>query len=192
MDGFQRRREAKKTDILQAAIELFSTKGLKDTSIADIAENAGVSQVSIYNFFESKDSLARLAFIKYMDEKMVQSEQLLNSDLSFPEKFKEMILETDKTGQSLSEEFFQSYVWNDPMIQSYYQGKYYDRGNRLFLNLIEQGKNEGYVDADISIDAVLMYVGIFKNMLAQPNISKKIRLDISKLFFYGILGKDIE
>lgn len=191
MDGFRQRRETKKKDILQAAIELFSIKGLKDTSIADIAKKAGVSQVSIYNFFESKDNLAKLAFIKYMDEKMIQSEQLLNSELPFLEKFKEMIIEANKTGQSLSEEFFQSSVWSDPTIQNYYQENYHSRGNRLFLNLIEQGKNEGYVDADISSDAILLYVGMFKNLLAQSNLNKKTRLDFSKLFFYGILGKDL-
>lgn len=191
MDGFRQRRETKKKDILQAAIELFSIKGLKDTSIADIAKKAGVSQVSIYNFFESKDNLAKLAFIKYMDEKMIQSEQLLNSELPFLEKFKEMIIEANKTGQSLSEEFFQSFVWSDPTIQNYYQENYHSRGNRLFLNLIEQGKNEGYVDADISSDAILLYVGMFKILLAQSNLSKKTRLDFSKLFFHGILGKDL-
>lgn len=192
MDGFQRRREAKKKTILQAAVDLFSIKGLKDTSIADIAQKAGVSQVSIYNFFESKENLAKLAFIRYMDDKMVQSEQLLNSELSFLDKFKEMTLESYKTGQSLSEEFFQSFVWSDPTIQDYYQKNYHSRGTRLFLNLIDLGKKEGFVDSDISTNVILKYIGMFKNILAQSDMSKKERSDFSKLFFYGILGKDIE
>ena len=89
MDGFQRRREAKKMQILQAAIEMFSNNGVKNASIAEIAKKANVSQVSIYNFFENKDNLAKEAFLNYMDEKMEKSEQLLNTNLTFPEKFKE-------------------------------------------------------------------------------------------------------
>lgn len=45
--------------ILQTAIELFSVWGIKAVSIAEIAQKANVSQVSIYNFFGSKDNLAK-------------------------------------------------------------------------------------------------------------------------------------
>jgi AcrR family transcriptional regulator len=192
MDGFERRREAKKKAILQAAIELFCTKGVKDANIADIAKKANVSQVSIYNFFESKDNLAKQAFMKYMDEKMDESERLLLTNLPFPEKFKELILESNKAGENLNEEFFQSYVWNDPGIQGFYREYYHSRSIRLILNLIEQGKSEGYVDSTLSTDAILLYIGMFNNVLAQPGLSKDIRLDFSKLFFYGILGKQFE
>lgn len=190
MDGFQRRREAKKMQILQAAIEMFSNNGVKNASIAEIAKKANVSQVSIYNFFENKDNLAKEAFLHYMDEKMEKSEQLLNTNLTFPEKFKELIVESQKAESDLSEEFFQSSVWNNPAIQEFYQEHYYTRSIKLFMNLIEQGKKEGYIDTTLLTDAIILYIGMFKNTLTQPGVSKKIRSDFNKLFFYGILGKE--
>ncbi len=61
MNGFERRRELKKKSILQAAYDLFSARGIKDVGIAEIAQKAAVSQVSIYNFFDSKENLVRQA-----------------------------------------------------------------------------------------------------------------------------------
>ena len=188
MDGFKRRREAKKKVILQAAMELFSANGVKATNIADIAKKANVSQVSIYNFFENKENLAKLAFLKYMDDKMDQSEQLLNTDLPFPVKFEKLILESNEAGQNLSEEFFQPSIWNDPIIQVFYREHYHERSMQLFLNLTDQGKREGYIDAELSSEAILLYIGMFNNILAQPEVKKDVRSDLSKLFFYGILG----
>ena len=59
MDRFERRKEQKKSNIRQAALELFKTYGFKKVSISDIAHKAGVSPVTIYNHFGSKDELVR-------------------------------------------------------------------------------------------------------------------------------------
>ena len=57
MDGFQRRREQKKESIRQAALELFNVHGIKKVSVNDIARRAGVSPVTIYNYYGSKQGL---------------------------------------------------------------------------------------------------------------------------------------
>lgn len=49
--------EDKKEVLYQKAKELFSTKGYKDTSIADIMELAGYSIGTFYNYYKSKDAL---------------------------------------------------------------------------------------------------------------------------------------
>ena len=91
MNGFERRREVKKKSILLAAYELFSARrGIKDVSIAELAKKAGVSQVSIYNFFESKENLVRQAIFAFMDEGMEESEAVLESDLPFRKKLEKL------------------------------------------------------------------------------------------------------
>lgn len=55
------KREAKKIlskqQIVDAAVLLFSTKGLKETSIADITKEAHLGIGTFYNYFHSKDDL---------------------------------------------------------------------------------------------------------------------------------------
>ena len=50
------KREAKKlkskTTIINSAIKLFGTKGLKDTSIADIMQDADLGIGTFYNYFQ--------------------------------------------------------------------------------------------------------------------------------------------
>ena len=55
MDGFERRRQNKKNSILKASLKLFKQYGYNKVSVAEIAKEASVSQVSIYNYFKSKE-----------------------------------------------------------------------------------------------------------------------------------------
>lgn len=70
MDGFEKRREQKKRNILEAALALFMEYGIQRVSITEIAKKANVSQVTIYTYFESKENLVRLVFKFYVDQSM--------------------------------------------------------------------------------------------------------------------------
>ncbi|MDR0433692.1 MAG: TetR/AcrR family transcriptional regulator, partial [Gracilibacteraceae bacterium] len=61
MNGYEKRTDVKKKAILAAARELFAARGLRDVHVNEIAKLANVSQVSIYNYFGDKNSLAREA-----------------------------------------------------------------------------------------------------------------------------------
>ncbi|MCU0427176.1 MAG: TetR/AcrR family transcriptional regulator [Candidatus Kapabacteria bacterium] len=61
---FLEMQEASKAEILQAALELFSTKGFEQTSVSAIAQKAGISQGLMYNYFPSKEALLLAIFEK--------------------------------------------------------------------------------------------------------------------------------
>ena len=46
-----------KKKIMQAAVELISTKGYNGTSTLQIAEHAGLSQATLFKYFQTKDEL---------------------------------------------------------------------------------------------------------------------------------------
>jgi AcrR family transcriptional regulator len=54
--------------IQSAALRLFIKKGITGTTTREIARKAGVSEGTIYNYFESKGDLAYRLFVRYMDE----------------------------------------------------------------------------------------------------------------------------
>lgn len=64
-EQFEAIREESKTKIIAVALQLFSKKGFDNTSISDIAKEAGISKGLTYNYFNSKDELleATLLFI---------------------------------------------------------------------------------------------------------------------------------
>lgn len=54
---FRRRAEARKDEVLDAALELFTEKGFAATRVEDIAAKAGISKGTVYLYFESKEAL---------------------------------------------------------------------------------------------------------------------------------------
>ncbi len=189
MDGFQRRRNKKMKSILQAAFELFAARGVKDVSTAEIAKKAGVAQASIYNFFQSKENMAREALFAFLDEQMRAGEAVLNSHLPFREKVEKLLFITDEATRQSSPELFHSLITSDPMLQQFMEEYSLRQTDPFILRLVEQGRAEGVINQDLSDEAILVYIRALRQMLSQPSISKKARLDLNMLFFYGLTGQ---
>ena len=56
------RADTKRPEIERAALELFVTRGLKGTTIREIATRAGVAEGTLYRHWRSKRELARFVF----------------------------------------------------------------------------------------------------------------------------------
>jgi len=67
---FEKIRENKRRQILDAAIECFATTGYHAVSISELAKHAGISKGLMYNYFSSKDELLRIIFREVMNEMM--------------------------------------------------------------------------------------------------------------------------
>ncbi len=66
-------KEERKIEIIRIACKLFSEKGYYNTTIPDIAEALGMSVGNIYNYFESKEDLAKeimLTVSKWVGERL--------------------------------------------------------------------------------------------------------------------------
>ena len=51
--------EARRLSIVEAACRVFSTRGIRSATMAEVAAEAGISPGAIYRYFPSKDELAR-------------------------------------------------------------------------------------------------------------------------------------
>lgn len=192
MDGFEKRREQKKRDILNAALALFMEYGLQKVSITEIAKKANVSQVTIYNYFESKENLVRLVFKFYVDQIWDEQKHLLVNDLPFNEKIKKIIFEKGIAANQISERFFQDFMKDYASGQSYVEEVYQKEALPLFIKLFNEGREQGYIDSEISDEAILFYLKMFQEYLQREDVATMtlpISEDLTKLFFYGIAGK---
>ncbi|MFD2043303.1 TetR/AcrR family transcriptional regulator [Ornithinibacillus salinisoli] len=192
MDGFQRRRELKKTNILEAALALFLKYGVQKVSVAEIAKEANVSQVTIYNYFESKDRLTSDVVLYYIKKIWAETENLMDSDLDFPEKIKQVIFRNTATASQLNEDFYQfimkEYASKNEDIEQFYTEEALPRLAAFF----SLGKKQGYIDPTISNEAIMFYIQMFNDYLSKEEVYKQslhISEDLTKLCFYGIVGK---
>jgi AcrR family transcriptional regulator len=192
VNGFERRRKEKRAAILKAAFELFSTRGVGTVTIADLAARAGVSQVTIYNYFGSKDGLAREVFRIVLDRQTEETERLLASNLAFREKAERLLFEKMQVLTDPNLELFTKAYLEDSDTQRLINDYFEKTVPALVGKLIEQGKQEGCINPDIATGSFLLYIEIFKRGSLLPEIYAALNVknlrDISEIFFYGMLG----
>jgi len=81
----------RKEEIMQGALDLFASKGFYNTTIPDIAVALKMSVGNMYNYFKSKDVLAKeiISFIsKYLGSKL---KEINEQDISTKEKTRKII-----------------------------------------------------------------------------------------------------
>src|SRR5665811_191190 len=113
MDGFERRRQQKKDSILKAAKELYKQYGYKKASVAEIAKRASVSQVSIYNFFGSKENLKQELLKKLVNDNFLEMMIILKSHDAIKLKFEKLLVSKINFLKSIFVYFFPKYLEND-------------------------------------------------------------------------------
>ncbi len=76
----QQHAELSRTQLLDAAEEVFGAKGFHDTTLKEVAELAEFSVGSVYSFFANKDDLFLQVFLRRGDELLPQMEAVVASD----------------------------------------------------------------------------------------------------------------
>ncbi|MBC5636786.1 TetR/AcrR family transcriptional regulator [Ornithinibacillus sp. BX22] len=192
MDGFKRRSELKRTNILQSALDLFMKFGISKVSVAEIAKNANVSQVTIYNYFGSKDKLVDEVVVYYIEEIWSEFQKIIDSDIHISEKIKQIIFNKTTSASSINEEIY-NYIIKDfsSGTGSYIEEFYTNKALPELINLFDEGKEQGYIDSTISNEAILIYIQMFREYLQQKHVYEQVlpyTEELTKMFFYGIVG----
>lgn len=192
MDGFARRREQKKNDILTAALDLFMEYGIQKVAITEIAKKASVSQVTIYNYFGNKDYLVQSVFKFYVDQIWEEQKLFLESDLPFNDKIKKIIFDKGVAADQISERFFQDFMKDYASGQSYVEEVYKKEALPLFIKFFDEGREQGHIDPTVSNEAILFYLQMFQEYMQRDDLATNLlpmAEDLTKLFFFGIAGK---
>jgi len=158
--------ENTKQEILNAALDLFSTQGYEATSMLQIAESVGIKKASLYSHFESKqeilDLLVKSILEKYEKKSIFSSNKTTEKDsfceegLTVDDTIK-MILshvsyilhnpEISKSRKMLTIEQFRNHQMADLQTKQNYTNVM-NFFKRIILSFIEQGK---LIDADAEI-----------------------------------------
>ena len=197
MNGFERRKEQKKESIRRAAIELFQTYGFKKATLSDIASKAGVSQVTIYNHFGSKEELVhdivKTVFRSYIEKYRA----IIEEEKAFPEKLEIIVFEKTELASQYQGEWMQAVVQSYPETQQFIETTWQQEVNQLMIDFFEEGKKQGYINPELSLEAILLYLevlrkGIFASsgLIAKTENSEKLMRDLISLSLYGLVGKN--
>lgn len=85
-EQLQELKEARRDQILMAALELFSEKGYQNTSISDIANKASVSKGLLYNYFVGKEELLNAVVLFAFKETTEVADNLYDTNTKSPKQ----------------------------------------------------------------------------------------------------------
>ncbi|GGI16035.1 TetR/AcrR family transcriptional regulator [Gottfriedia solisilvae] len=196
MDGYQKRTQLKMENIELSTIKLLSLP-INDIKIMDIAKLANVSQVTIYNYYGSKEALLKAAFLRLMDQQYEEYKKLLSSDIAFEEKIKEMLLRKKDGIDIVNLETFTSLIQKDEELHAIVLDFSMNKSFKLLLGLIDEGRTLGVIRNEFSPKTLQIYIQVlsqaFMNMDATTSqyIQQKEVIDeIMNLFLYGMLKQE--
>ena len=93
-------------------------------------------------------------------------------------------------------ELLQTAASSDPLILEFIESLWQKEFNQLTLDFIEDGKKMGYINEQLSHEAILAYLEILrKGMRDNPTLSARkankpeFARDLVSLIHYGLLGK---
>jgi len=148
-------KEEKRLDIARASIELFATKGIAQTSIDEIAKNAGVAKGTIYLYFKNKEEII-FAIRDMLSQRHDEAyHQRINPNLSTKEKITEYY-NFSECGEDYNKElmltFYQHFVSymliNKSGLYTAYFECSFDKDYALISSCLKEGieKGELYID----------------------------------------------
>jgi len=119
------KKEEKKIAIIQSALNLFATKGFYSTTIPDIAKALNMSVGNMYNYFKSKDILAKeiIQYISaYLGEKLKAINELNISTKEKTKKIVEIYFKTAKENPQMIDYFLRVYLSNREVFKDGCEG----------------------------------------------------------------------
>lgn len=193
MNGFERVKEKKKRAIKDAALSLFTEHGYKDVKIEDIAKEANVSQVTIYNHFGSKETLFR-EIMKEMTKLAFQHyQEIIQEKISFQEKITKIMVQKIQQVNRFHPDMLEQALQKDIELQTFLYTYQKEEIIPWFLTFIEEAQYSGDVNPNLSKDMILLYMDMFTKLsemystqiLQSENRDEQTK-ELMTLFFYGL------
>lgn len=194
----QRRRE-----ILAAAGKVFDAKGYAATTVDEVAEAAGVSKGSMYNYFESKQELFFEVFADVLASQEASVDELMAQPLTGEQKLKGVLafwfgqFDEHKHLGRLMLEFWATAARQkqDGRLASWFN-QMYTRWRGRIVEMLQQGIDEGQFrkDFDPTIASALI-LAILDGITVQAILDMGLNVDqefvaaLERSIFAALTGK---
>ncbi len=175
-------KEVKKLEIMKTALNLFAQNGFYTTTIADIAKEMEMSVGNMYNYFHSKESLAK--------ELLIYTSKIFGDEIK---KINDMNVSTEEKIKEIVKLYF-NMAKEEPELVDYFM--------RVYLSNKEIFSNgcEGMLCVSAFVTEIMIFFeeGVKKKELKNQDFFAAFGLfmgyigGLAFLFREGILGKNLD
>ncbi|HZG70915.1 MAG TPA: TetR/AcrR family transcriptional regulator [Chondromyces sp.] len=146
-----------KETIVEQSIELFATKGFKETSIQDIMDALNVTKGTFYYYFKSKEELLMGIHQQYIERLIEKQEAIINDpSKTYKQKLHDIIFrlihDIEKEGMRARVFLREIRHLSDPHLESITAKR--DRFRENIQKVLEEGMAAGEFRSDLPADIV--------------------------------------
>ena len=190
MNGFEERKAKKMKKIRESAWKLYDRYGFQKVSVKEVAQEAKVSQVTIYNYYGTKTKLIIDVIMHAFEQQLKEYEAILQKSISFPEKAHAIMIGEIKIIKMITKDLpeYNEYEEIKTFLTEYQQNKVIP----FLKKLIQKGIEEGYINPDLSKEAIMFYFNMYQkefirlSELDKNNVLGRRAGEIMQMFFYGL------
>jgi AcrR family transcriptional regulator len=186
-------RQQRRSDIMEAAIQLFAHRGFEATSISQIAQKAGISKGLIYNYFDGKEALLDELIIDSIQKLSYLFEEREITEETAPRILKEF-LEDIKQSVQAEPEYWRLYMQMGVQLidrTEQLEKRFADelhQYNKNIVALLRHFQPEASIQTSVAMFNAMLD-GIALHQLMNPHFPTD---DIYERFYQQITGSTIE
>ncbi len=160
---WQRRKDARPSEILAAALETFVEHGFAATKLEDVAKRAGVTKGTLYIYFENKEALFKAVVRESVVPILDTAEQMAGDPAADPDLLLRRLV-TDwweamgPSGLGGLPKLVMSEAANFPELAQFWYDEVVRRGRQTFALVLRRGIEQGVfrpVDVDLAVRMIL-------------------------------------
>ncbi|MBO0840972.1 MAG: TetR/AcrR family transcriptional regulator [Sciscionella sp.] len=168
---------------IDAAVEVFWSKGYPGTTPQDLVDALGIGRGSLYNAFASKHDLYRLALTRYVEQGAARVLPILESDGSARERLRAALMfnaEPGRRGCLVTNAVVES-GGRDKEVDRIVR-RVFERQHQAFRAVVDEGRRSGEFDRAVDPDAhaeFLLAVGNGMRVLAKAGRDPAIVVEVA-------------
>lgn len=151
----------RREELLEMAASMFAERGLRATTVRDIADAAGILSGSLYHHFSSKEEMVDEVLRGFLDWLFDRYQQIIDTEPNPLERFKGLFM---ASFDAIEDHHAEVVIYQDEAKRLAGQPRfgYLDelnkRQRKMWVDVLTEGIAQGYFRPDIDVDLVYRFI----------------------------------
>jgi len=152
---------SRRDELLELAATMFAERGLRATTVRDIADGAGILSGSLYHHFASKEEMVDELLRSFLDWLFARYREIMDAEANSLERLKGLFM---ASFEAIEHRHAQVVIYQDEAQRLLSQPRFsyikdMNRQQRkMWVEVINQGVDEGYFQPDLNVDLVYRFI----------------------------------
>jgi AcrR family transcriptional regulator len=152
---------SRRDELLALAATMFADRGLRATTVRDIADSAGILSGSLYHHFKSKEQMVEEVLRDFLDWLFGRYQEIVDTEANPLERLKGLFM---ASFEAIEHRHAQVVIYQDEAkrLSSLQQFSFVETRNRqqrkMWVDVLNQGIEDGYFRPDIDVDLVYRFI----------------------------------